>query len=142
MTEPRTLKRLLLAALALLLAWQAQSRLSGPLISDGAILYGIAIVLFVAAFARLPAAQLARGQLGDTSQTQTTLPYPQVMLLTLAMLCSLVSFILFTNPANQPTAWLFHIASILVFLSAFLSFNVQAFKRSNVQTLQRCRPSR
>ena len=52
MNKPRTLKRLLVAGLAMILAWQAQGRVTDPLSSDGWILYGIAIVLFVSAMSQ------------------------------------------------------------------------------------------
>lgn len=121
MTEPRTLTRLLLGFLALYLAWQAQSRLSGPNSSDGLILYGIAIALFVVAFARVRAAQLARGQLTESLPQLLELPPWRLLLLVLAFASALVSLGLFTNPSNL--AWLLHLASVALFLAALLPFD-------------------
>jgi sugar lactone lactonase YvrE len=121
MTKPRTLKRLLVAGLALILAWQAQSRLADPLSNDGWILYGFAIFFFVTALGRTRSAELGRSSLPPTSSPTEHLSNRTSILLCGALLVSLGSFIHFANPANQPAAWWFHIASVVVFIAAIMS---------------------
>jgi len=120
MSKPRTLTRLLVAGLALILAWQAQARVADPLSSDGWILYGIAIVLCVGALARVPWPESARGSAPGAALAPEPLLYRQAFLLGVALLLALMGFILFANPASQPAAWWFHGASLLVFLAAVL----------------------
>ena len=118
MNKPRTLKRLLVAGLAIILAWQAQGRVADPLSSDGWILYGIAIVLFVAAMyqARRPEPRPDGPKRHDGPPE--SLIYRQAFLLCLALLLGLAGFILFANPASQPAAWWLHAASLVVFIAA------------------------
>ncbi len=126
--EPRTLKRLLLAAIALYIAWLAQGKLTGPLRSDGWILYGIAIVLFVLAFARVPVAQFARGQVAAPSPITRQSGWREGLLwalLGLSALSTVISLIQFSTAGNNPSAWLLHIASVLLFISAFIPVKYQ-----------------
>jgi 4-amino-4-deoxy-L-arabinose transferase-like glycosyltransferase/sugar lactone lactonase YvrE len=139
MNKPRTLKRLLAAGLALFIAWQAQGRLADPLSNDGWILYGIAIVLFVAALGRVHMEVLrARGgqftegrtfalrMTGRVSSQAESPGHRQVVLLCLAVLIGLGSFMLFANSSSQPAAWWFHIAALVAFLAAVMSGSPRA----------------
>src|ERR1700674_1459012 len=102
MNRPRTLKRLLVAGLAVILAWQAQGRVADPLSSDGWILYGIAIVLFVSALSRARAVEARPDGPARPESEVERLEYRQAFLLCLALLLGLGAFILFANPASQP----------------------------------------
>ncbi len=128
MTEPRTLKRLLLGALALLLAWQAQAQLSGPIKSDGVILYGIAIALFLFAFARTAVAQFAHGRWAIVGRSPFIVSTQLIVLLALAFACMLVSLAQFFSSSTDGSlsAWQFHIASVVLFVAAFVSFSRQS----------------
>ncbi|TMC60862.1 MAG: hypothetical protein E6J26_00790 [Chloroflexi bacterium] len=121
LSEPRTLKRLLLGALALFCAWQAQSQLSGGVPSDGVILYAIAVALFLVAFAHQPVAELAQGRWLLERGQAFGVSSRQIVLLALALACTLISLAQFFNSADGTSGgWLLHVASVLLFLAAFV----------------------
>ncbi len=123
MAKLYSLKPLLLAMLAFVLAWLGQSALTGSLKINGWILYGIAAVLFVAAFRRVAVTEFALGHLSDTLQET---PRPSRLfwaLLVLAVLAMLGGVVLFGTPANAPNAWNLHVASVLLFIAAFIPFD-------------------
>ncbi len=140
MTESRTLKRLLLGALALYLAWQAQSQLGGALVSDGVILYGLAIALFVIAFARTPVTQLAKGMWFGVAARAPAFDGRATLLLALALGCMLIGLAQFYihDTDGSGAGLVFHIASVVLFVAAFVPFR-RPVARPNIGPLFRAR---
>lgn len=120
MKQPRTLKRLLLALLSLIIAWQAQTRLSSAIQSDGWILYSLAIILFFVAFGRTSVAQLARGRANATAPNarEQGLSRARWVLLALSILSTLISIAKFASK-DMPSMWLFHLLAMLLLIAAF-----------------------
>jgi len=125
-----TLKPLVLPALAIVLAGIGQIILSGSRTGNGSTLYGwflyaIAGVLFVVAFRGVTIARFAMGQFHHPSETDLPrrLSRSQWVLLSLAVVATLGSTVLFGGPASVPFAWNLHIVSVLLFIAAFTPFN-------------------
>jgi len=129
MTKPQFRIPLLLPTLAFILAGTGQVLLSAALNSNGSMLagwflYGVAAVLFVIAFRRSAIAQFALGRLSAAPQAATPSrpSRTQWALGILAILAMLSSLVLFSGPAGEPYAWRLHIASVLLFIAAFIPF--------------------
>jgi hypothetical protein len=126
MTPLRTLKPLLLLTLALCLAWLAQTQLRGTF-TDGAILYSMAIALFLAACAHTPLAQLSfEHTVADTQPTPFT--FVRLSLLGGSTIATFISIVQFTGNQTNPLGWLFHFVSVCLFILAFVNrptFHIQ-----------------
>ncbi|MBI5876027.1 MAG: glycosyltransferase family 39 protein [Chloroflexi bacterium] len=116
---PRTLKRLAVALAALVVAWQAQVQIGAGAMTEGALLYALALVLFLPALSHLAPARIAVGPLTADWVPAPSLARWQMGLIAAALLVSAASFALFASPARQPAAWLAHGAAVVLFAAAF-----------------------
>src|SRR6266496_754806 len=124
------LKQLLLPTLSFVLAAIAQIMLSRSRNGNGSTLYGwilyaIAGVLFIVAFRGVTVARFAMDPLRGTPETAPPphLSRMQWALRILAVLTLLGNLVLFSTPTGAPIAWNLHIASVLLFIAAFIPFD-------------------
>jgi hypothetical protein len=127
MRETRTSKPFWLAAIAFALAGLAQSIFGGLLkvsfpASFAWLLYLAAAIFFILGFGRAPVSQLALGRALNLPETQPRAGRGQIVLLLLAVLASVTSFIRFGKPETMSQAWILYVLSMLLLIAAFIPF--------------------
>ena len=109
----------LLAALALLVGWQAQMALGGPRPVDGLVLYAAAIVLYVSLFGGLSV--LSAGSAApppDTSASaRSAEPGALRILVILSILSAAAALVAFWLPGRDDWGWTLHLLSLLLLLA-------------------------
>lgn len=118
MNETLISKPFLPGVIAFGLALFGQITLRGPLKSYGWIPYFIGVALFVFIFRHKPASRLAIQRHGTTDRLSPR-PGIRLNLLIFSVVTTVISFVLF-KAAYNPLAWVVHILSILLFISAFI----------------------
>src|SRR5690348_17021138 len=114
------MRTFLLTCLALALAGQAQSALTGPQPVDGWLLYPVAMALFGLA---MRGQQFARVASGRMAEPVTSAVWPRTrrfwIFLGISTLCSLLALALFLAPPAIWLAWVLHGAAVISLIVAF-----------------------
>lgn len=139
MERTPNIKSLSFAVLAFVLAGVAQIVLGGmPKVMDassyGWLIYLVAAIPFLLAFGRMSVTRFALNRLSEASETPSRLSLLQQILLGFAILAALLSLVLFGNPGVLSKAWIVHVISLLLFISAFISFKKSPTPSSTTDT--------
>ena len=128
MEKTHAVKSLYLAAIAFAVAGFAQSIFGGSFkinfpASYAWLFYLAAAVLFIVGFGKTTISQFALGRSLMLPEYPVRVSPLQGVLLLLAILSAIISFISFGKPEWVSQAWILYIVSLILFIAAFLPFS-------------------